>query len=520
MEDALEVFREMVPSPTVAAWNSMILGYVASGESDVALKFFASMDERPDSQSFVAAMMAVSSLAAREEGDDHRRRKSFWLQRGTDLHDRAAEQGCDSDVYVACTLVDMYSKCGSMDRARRVFDEKCGAGNPNLDPASVSVVALNALLLGYAENGKPELALEMFESYKETSQVNERTFVAAMVACSSMVESLEGVPDRRKLLERGRRIHSRATRKFFDNNVFVTNSLVDFYAKCGSMAEARAVLDRRRSSSPIPWNSMILGYAASGENELALELFASMRAETVAMDARTYVAALSACSNMAAPQSGVAIHAEICRQGLESREFVASSLVDFYAKCGKMGAACQVFDSIATKSTVLWNAVLAGYGGQGDSSRALETFQRMVDEGIELGGVTLLSILTACSRAGLVETGKKIFARMEFQPRIEHYQCMIDLLGRANRLEEALAMIRSMPYDATVVSWTTLLGACEKWKNVEIGELAFRSLVSLDENHGAAYTLMAKILAGSAGMPPPRGKSQELVRNISTRYKP
>ncbi|XP_024533611.1 pentatricopeptide repeat-containing protein At5g16860-like [Selaginella moellendorffii] len=497
MADARGVFEGM-KLHSVVSWTSLIMGYVDNGENELALQQFSRMQQEeqcaPNERTFVAAMMACSTSAARELGKkvDGKLLKAESLERGIKLHEQAEKSGYCEDVFVASTLIDMYAKCGSLADARKVFDKM----------VSPTVVSWTALILGYAENGEPEMALQLFQLMDSKGCLpNSRTFVALFVACGRLATKEEGKHDDGSVvkpmsLEKGTHLHSRAAKLGFDSDMFVASSLIDMYTRCGSLSSARAVFDGIKTGHDVvTWTGMIQGYAENGESDAALKLFQQMRACNCAPNSQTYVAVLLACGNLAALDSGRSIHAEIYRNGLEDNQFLSSQLLDFYGKCGSSGME-QVFDSLPTRTSITWSALIAGYSCQGRSQDVFHAFESMREECIQVDNVTFLCVLSACSHGGLVQRGKQYFAMLSehgITPSLEHYHCMVDLLGRANHLEEALAMIENTPFKPTLVTWMTVLGACGKWKDVKTGRYAFESLLKINPSHTPAFVLMANI---------------------------
>ncbi|XP_024527508.1 putative pentatricopeptide repeat-containing protein At3g23330 isoform X1 [Selaginella moellendorffii] len=382
----------------------------------------------------------------------------------------------------------MYAKCKSMDEARKVFD---AIDRPD-------VVSYTALISGYADSDQEEAALELFTrmvSKPGSCEPNHLTFVAALKACSNLATRNS---DKMGSLEKGVVLHARAAATRNLRHIYVGNSLVDMYSKCGSMVDARKVFDRMEEHDVVSWTSLLLGYAENSDNRLAVELFGCMKARVhcPSPNARACVPALVACGNLADLEAGKIIHAGICRSGLEDDEFVAASLVGFYGKCGDMTDAHLNFDGLLEKPDLAtWSSLITGYSRQGSSDRVLDLFGQMKDTGVKADGVIFLAILTACTHAGLVETGKSYFRAMvaEFgiTPGIQHYCCMVDLLGRSNRLEEAWSLAKTMPMEADAAVWRALLSACQKWRNATIGRAAFESLAESKSE----YVLMANIYA-------------------------
>ncbi|XP_024521690.1 pentatricopeptide repeat-containing protein At1g11290, chloroplastic-like [Selaginella moellendorffii] len=498
MIQAQRVFDAM-QSRNAVAWTALILGYAENGQGEVGLEILSKMRDcrcQADSTTFLAALKACGDIAAREQGRKINGRlvREESLTKACEIHARAAEAGCDSHPFVANSLISLYSRCGGVEQALSVFEKL----------EKKTVVSWTALMLGCVENGEAELALDLFSRMDSVSDA--QAYVAALTACASVCEKsrLDG-SSKLQALERGMAIHSSAARSGLDSttNVFVSNTLVDMYSKCGSLLDGRAVFDRMSSRDVVSWNALLLGYAENGEPGLALELFEAMK-QHHHPTARTFLAAFIACGNLAALQLGRSIHNELRRnhrQLLDSDPFLGNCIIDFYGKCGSMAEAREVFEAMVKnrrwrKDVVTWGALMAGYSHQGDTSSVLELFEKMVaEERIQPDAVTFLSILTACSHAGLVDQGRHYFAEMSSRygvtPVQEHYHCLVDLLGRSNRLDEALAVVRAMPFPASAITWSTLLGACKKWKNAEVGKFAFDSWQRLDEKNATAYLLMA-----------------------------
>ncbi|XP_024533172.1 pentatricopeptide repeat-containing protein At4g18520, chloroplastic-like [Selaginella moellendorffii] len=498
--NARGVFNRM-PQRDVVSWTSLVLGYVERGQGDMALMLFSLMQREgcvPDARTYVAAFMACASLAEhKEELLDGRKVEA--LQEGKRLHSEAVKCGFLSDKVVANSLVDMYARCGSMVEARKVFDEM-----PSLD-----VVSWNSLLLGYVVNGESEVSLELFEEMQRKGwDPDARTFVAVFKACGNLTSEKE--ESTAEWLKRGSAFHLQASQCELDSHIFVANSLIDMYAKCGSLADARAVFDKMPLHDLVSWNTLLSGYADNGESEKALEVYKLMRKEESSScrpDARTFVPLLKACSNTAALETGRAIHGEAVRSGVESSPFLAASLVDFYGKCGgNMAQAEQAFDVTPTRNLTLWSALMAGYGRLGDTNQVLGLFQTLEKTGLRLDGATFCSLLTACSHAGLVDRGREVFLVMASKygvtPGVEHYHCLVDLLGRAGLVEEAVSAVKKMPLGPSVVAWKTVLAAARKWQKVEIGKMAFQALAALEvevdeDQAGSTFALMANIYAGA-----------------------
>ncbi|XP_024544673.1 pentatricopeptide repeat-containing protein At3g26782, mitochondrial-like [Selaginella moellendorffii] len=502
---ARQVFDKMV-TRSVVSWNALMLGYAENGGGDLALELLDSMRAEgicePNRVTILAALKACASLAAKEDGRlvEGEAVKMNALEKGMAVHSEALKIGCELDTFVGNSLVDMYASCGSILDARRAFDRTRWQ----------TVVSWNSLLMGYVENGKAGLGLRLFELMQQEAlcSPNRVTFLVALKACAWLAANedatqLDGKAAKQGVLEKGSAIHSQAASYDYETDNFIASSLIDMYTNCGGLAQAQSVFDKLPVRCLVTWNALILGYVESGEAGSSLELFMRMREDGCTPDSVTFIAVLKACAGVAALEAGKFVCGEIYKAGVEKEHAVSTGIVDLFGKCGNVDEAEESFVSTDVRSTIAWTALLAGYSRQGNTRYAFQLFQAMQEENVLPDGITFLCLLTACSHAGLVERGRRYFeamrSRYSIEPGIEHYHCMIDTLARTNKLSEALDMVKAMPYRKTPVAWMTLLGACKKWKNLEVGKLAFESLMELDDRDVAGYMLMGSIY-GSLGM--------------------
>jgi pentatricopeptide repeat protein len=251
--------------------------------------------------------------------------------------------------------------------------------------------------------------------------------------------------------------------------VLVGNSLVDMYAKCGSIEDAWIVFNKMSSRDVVTWNAMILEHVKCGQGQKALQLFQQMQQENMQPDSVTFVAVLNACASIGALKEGRCAHAEIIQSGCESHVFVGNSLVDMYTKCGSIEDAWIVFNKMSSQDVVTWNAILGGCAMHGHGREALKCFESMCEEVVQPNDITFVCLLSACSHAGLVDEGMHLYASMlrdyMISAKSEHYTCMVDLLGRAGHLQEAENIIKAMPCTPSVLHGRLCLVLAEflKW---------------------------------------------------------
>jgi pentatricopeptide repeat protein len=330
------------------------------------------------------------------------------------------------------------------------------------------------------------------------------TYVGVLNPCASI-----------KALEEGRRAHEHIIHSGCESDAFVGSSLVDMYAKCGSMEEASRVFNKLSSRAVVCWTAMIFGHVKGGEGHKALELFQKMQQEGVQPDTVTYVGVLNACASIMALEEGRCAHEQIIQSGCESDVFVGSSLVDMYAKCGSMEDACRVFNSMPSHDVFSWNALLGGFAMHGQGKEALVHFERMCEEGVHPGDVTFVCLLSACSHAGFVDEGLRFYALMttvyKIPAKLEHCTCMVDLLGRAGHLQEAENIIQGMPCKPDAAVWMALLGACRIHGNLEMGERVAKQVLELEPKNAAGYVMLSNLYAATGNL--------ELSENVERQRK-
>ncbi|KAJ7540626.1 hypothetical protein O6H91_10G023400 [Diphasiastrum complanatum] len=383
----------------------------------------------------------------------------------------------------------MYAKCGCTQDARELFNNM----------SDRDVVSWNAMIAGYAQNGLGKEALALYEQMKQEGvQPDNVTFVLLLKACASL-----------EVLEQGKRLHSDIIKRGFQLDVIVGNTLVDMYAKCGCTEDARELFNNMTERDVVSWNAMIAGYAQNGLGKEALALYEQMKQEGVQPDNVTCVLLLKACACLAALEQGKQIHADIIKRGFQSDVIVGSTLVDMYAKCGCTEDARELFNNMSERNVVSWTAMIAGYAQNGLGKEALALFEQMQREGTKPNEVTYICVLSACAQSRLVDEGRYVFYSMcknhGVTPTMEHYACMVDLLGRAGCLVDAELFINKMPIQPGSVVWMSLLGAARNHGNVEIGRRAFDRVMKLEPKNAAPYVLLSNIYAAA-------GRKDELVK--------
>ncbi|KAL8097536.1 hypothetical protein AgCh_030601 [Apium graveolens] len=288
------------------------------------------------------------------------------------------------------------------------------------------------------------------------------------------------------------------SKKMNSGNVVLWNVMIDGYVKAGNFSVALEMFNEMPERSVVSWNSMISGYAQNGFYKEAIEMFRKMQLGDVSPNYVTLVSVLPAVSRLGALELGKWVHIYALRNEIEIDEVLGSALVDMYSSCGSIVEALQIFKSLQHKNVITWNAMINGFAMHGRAKDAIDYFWRMEQVGIAATDVTYISVLTACSHAGLVAEGRSIFNYMHkvgLEPRIEHYGCMVDLLGRAGLLEEAEQLILEMPCTTDDVILKALLGACKIHGNIELGKRVAKHLMELSPYDSGSYVAMSNMYA-------------------------
>ncbi|KAH9306155.1 hypothetical protein KI387_010559, partial [Taxus chinensis] len=380
------------------------------------------------------------------------------------------------------TMITGYSKWGKIKDARELFDKM-----PERDS-----VSWNTMIAGYAGEGHGKEALKLFEQMHKTGlEMNEFTYGSVLSVSASVLE-----------LDSCRHIHALVIKTEFQSSVIVGSALLDAYSKSGYTEDARRVFDKMPERNLVSWTAMISGYAQNGYFEAALKVFCHMLAAEIDPNEFTFATVLSSCASLPALELGKQVHVHVIRNGFESNIFVGSALLDMYAKCGSIKNARQVFDQMPRRDDVLWNVMISGYGQNGSAEDTLKIFEQMLQAGIKPDCITFIGVLSACSHTGLVDKGFYYFNSMSrdysITPMTDHYACIIDLVGRAGRLDLAEEFLNKMPIEPDAIVWSALLGACRIHGNIELGIRAAESLLKLEPQNAGIHVLLSNMYA-SAG---------------------
>ncbi|KAF8396009.1 hypothetical protein HHK36_017620 [Tetracentron sinense] len=451
------------------SWTSMVVGYTNGGHSFEALALFVQMveeDIRPSKYTLTSVLKACSSLEGIEEGRQ--------------VHGHAIKTGFEGDMYIRISLVDLYMKVGDLLSAQLIYDR-----SPIRD-----VVVCTVMIGGCTQNGKPELAIKIFLQMLEEFELlpNEFTFANVISACIDLNDPAIGAC-----------LHSLIFKTGQASSVHVKGSLIHMYAKFGDMKAACAIFDNMLVKDAVSCSSILTGFSFNGQDQEALEFYMSLHQSSVKPDPYALATVIMSCAKLADELHGSQIHAQVIKHGHDNDICIASALMDMYSQSGIIEDVCRLFYDLPRRDRIAWTAMIDGYAQYGQGRKALELFARMEEEGVKPNGVTYVSVLNACSHAGLVEEGLFYFQHMSLahgiEPVLHHYACVVDLMGRAGQLKEALEFITTMPLEPTPLVWRAFLGACRLHKNLELGIYASRRLLEQDPDDDSAYVLLVNMYA-------------------------
>ncbi|KAF6155760.1 hypothetical protein GIB67_007407 [Kingdonia uniflora] len=496
---------DKVPQPDLRSWTILITAHTKKGFPQESIKLYDEL-RRNNVEPDKLVLLSVAKACA----------VSRDLEKAKGVHEDAVRYGFGSDMLVGNVLIDMYGKCRFVNGAQRVFD---GLGLKD-------VISWTSLSGCYVNCGFYKEGMRVFREMGLSGvRPNSITISSILPACSSL-----------KDLYWGREIHGFTMRNGMGDNVFVSSGLVDMYANCLSLKQAQFVFDNMGRRDVVSWNVILMAYFSNGEGEKALDLFRRMISEGVTLNSASWNSAiggciqngkkdkalellaemqnsgfkanhitistvLPACTDLESMRTGKEIHAYSLRNQFAEDIMVGTALVFMYAKCGDLELSGKVFNMLVRRDTVAWNTMILANSMHGNGEEGLLLFQKMTNSGIKPNSVTFTGVLSGCSHSRLVDEARLVFTSMKRDHRIDpdadHYACMVDVLSRSGRVEEAYEFIQKMPIDPTAGAWGALLGACRVYKNVELGRIAAEKLFEIEADNPGNYVLLSNIFVAA-----------------------
>ncbi|KAF8401360.1 hypothetical protein HHK36_012295 [Tetracentron sinense] len=431
---------------------------------------------------------------------------------------------CLTQIHAHCLRHNLYqsnqllahfvSVCGALNKmpyARLVFLQ---TQNPN-------ILLFNSMIKGYSVSGPFEESLHLFSLMKNRGIWPDNfTFAPLLKSCSNLCD-----------INLGRGVHAQILTVGFESHSSIRIGLIEFYTTCERMRDAKQVFDAMPQRDVVSWNLMIHGFCKRGDVEMGFHLFRQMSERSVVSwnsmiaslaqsgrefealdlfcemwdngfnpDEATVVTVLPVCARLGAFDVGRWIHNFSDTSGL-SRDVISvgNSLIDFYCKCGDLETARKIFNEMPRKNVVSWNAMISGLTFNGRGELGVEMFEEMKREGVDPDNSSFIGVIACCTHAGLVQRGQELFDSMivkhEIKPKLEHYGCMVDLLGRSGCVKEAHCLLRSMPMRPNAALWGALLSACRTHGDLELAECAAKELINLEPWNSGNYVLLSNIYA-------------------------
>ena len=496
-----KVFDTMLER-NVVSWTSLINGYVGKDLAKEAVSLFFEMVDAGVQPNPVTMVCVISACAKLKD-----------LELGEIVCAYISELGVKLNTPMVNALVDMYMKCGDLGAARRVFDA-CVDKN---------LVMYNTIMSNYVQHGLArEVLVVLDEMMLQGPRPDKVTMLSAIAACAQLGD-----------LSVGKSSHAYVLRNGLEGWDNISNAIIDMYMKCGKRESACKVFEHMSNKTVVTWNSLIAGLVRDGDVELAwrifdempesdlvswntmigalvqasmfeeaIELFREMQNQGIKADRVTMVGVASACGYLGALDLAKWVYTYTRRNDIHIDTQLGTALVDMFSRCGDPQSALHVFEKMEKRDVSAWTAAIGVTAMEGNTKGAIELFNDMLKQEVKPDDVVFVALLTACSHGGCVDQGRQLFRSMEktygISPRIVHYGCMVDLLGRAGLLEEALDLIQSMPMEPNDVTWGSLLAACRKHNNVELAHYAAEKITQLAPERVGIHVLLSNIYA-SAG---------------------
>ncbi|XP_007043513.2 PREDICTED: pentatricopeptide repeat-containing protein At1g03540 [Theobroma cacao] len=446
----------------VISWTSMVSGYIKAGKPESSLELFWEMlgfGVEPNGFTLSTVIKACSELGK--------------LRLGWCFHGVVIKRGFVSNRVISSALIDFYGRNWQLKEACEIFDEL-----PEPD-----AICWTSVISALTRNDLFEEALRFFYLMHRNHGLSPDgfTFGTVLTACGNLGR-----------LRQGKQVHAKVITCGLCGNVVVESSLLDMYGKCGLVDESQCVFDRMSKKNSVSWSALLGVYCQNKDYESVIRIFREMDKT----DLYCFGTVLRACAGLAAVRQGKEVHCQYVRRGGWRDVIVESALVDLYAKCGCIHFAHRIFVQMSSRNLITWNSMIYGFAQNGLGGEALRIFDEMI-KGIKPDYISFIGVLFACSHTGLVDQGRKYFALMTreygIKPGIEHYNCMVDLLGRAGLLEEAENLIESADLRDDSSLWAVLLGACTTCTSSSTAERIATKMIEVEPDYHMSYVLLANV---------------------------
>ncbi|GER38445.1 pentatricopeptide repeat-containing protein [Striga asiatica] len=451
MDQAKDVFDKM-PERNSFSWSSLISGYFRAGKVHAALELFAKMPERDKNE--ITWTNVITGFSQNGLIDEAR---------------RAFDRTTVKNVVMWTSMVKAYIENDRVDEAFKLFREM----------PERNLYSWNIMVRGLLDEGRINEANELFKSMTRKNVISWTTMVTGLAK--------NGMTD--------------LARIYFDRmpnkDISAWNAMITAYADTGRMVEARELFNSMSNRNIVTWNAMIHGYSMDQQADEAFSLFISMRRDSITPKETSLTSLLTSCSGILGV---IQVHGLIVQLGYEIETSLANTLITMYYRCGDITSARIVFDNLEAKDVVSWTAIISAYSNHGLGMWALQAFARMIRSGHAPDGITFVGVLSGCSHAGFVRKGRMLFDSMRsaygLEPTSEHYSCLVDILGRAGLVNEAMKVVNEMPLDkCDGVVLGALVSACRLHGDDELADHIGDELIELEPGRSGAYVLLGNLYA-------------------------
>ncbi|KAK9053618.1 hypothetical protein SSX86_024692 [Deinandra increscens subsp. villosa] len=426
--------------------------------------------------------------------------RSRTLPKGLQLHCHIIKLGFQAIPIISHYLINFYSKTQLPIDSQQVFEET----------HIKSSTTWSSVISNFAQNELPVLALQYFKRMVDHGVRPDDHIFPSATKASAILSSYNI----------GRSVHCLALKTGYDFDVFVGSSTLDMYAKCGKIEDARKVFDEMPMRNVVSWSGMIYGYAQLDESEEALWLFKQALFEKLEVNDFTFTSVIRVCGNTTLLGLGKQLHSLCVKLSFDSSSFVGSAMISMYSKCGMIEFAYHVFDSVPVRNLGVWNAMLMACAQHAHTDKVFDLFKEMESCSMTPNFITFLGTLYACSHSGLVEKGKYYFDLMKrygIEPGDQHYASMVDILARANKVQEALLIINQMPMQPTECVWGALLTGCRLHGDTELAAYAADKVFELGPPVSSGMHVLLSNAYAAAGRYEDAARARKMLRDIGVK---
>nr|GLL45206.1 pentatricopeptide repeat-containing protein At5g55740, chloroplastic [Ipomoea trifida] len=506
--DARKVFDNM-SKRNVVAWNSIIGSYMQNGFNEEAIQIFNEMRI----EGFEPSRVTLSSILTTSAN-------LRALKVGKQVHAIAIQNGLDLDNILGTSLINFYAKVGLASDAELVFSRM----------TEKDVVAWNLLIFCYVQSGEVEKALYLCREMRSAGLLYDCVTLSSLLSASTNLRDLN----------LGKAAHCFCIRNNFETDAVVASSIVDVYAKCKRITDARQVFDSAADKDIVSWNTLlaayaemgfsgetlklfyqmqldgvqqniiswnlvILGFLRNGQINEATDMFLQMKASGIHPNHITYTTFITGLSQIGFGNEAIMFFQQMLEAGLEP---TSASIVGVLSACTNMASLLcgkaihgQIFDAISIKEIALYNAMISGYALHGRAVQALGLFEHLKQEGVEPDNITFTTVLASCCHTGLVNEGLNVFREMvsvyNVKPSMQHYGCLATLLSRCGNVYEALHVVQKMPFDPDGHALGSLLAACRELGESELEEHIAKALIKMFPDNSGNYVALSNAYATS-----------------------